>query len=133
MQVKIETSFGSLNVEMSEEDARKLMRYVCEHAERHETLETKRNNDLLKEINLTEKVDQFWFECMIEKEGAKEKGMDVHDAYVSWSIKNKIPHLQKVKFFSYLRETGRMQDTGYIEGQKKTSRNVVVNYERKGE
>lgn len=49
MQVKIETSFCSLNVEMSEEDARKLMRYVCEHAERHETLETKRNNDLLKE------------------------------------------------------------------------------------
>ena len=133
MQVKIETSFVSMNVEMSEEDARKLMRYVCEHAERHETLETKRNNDLLKEINLPEKVDQFWSECMIEKEGAKEKGKDVHDAYVSWSVKNKIPYMQKMKFFSYLRKTGRIQEKSYIKELKGSWHNVVVNYERKGE
>ena len=117
MQVKIETSFGSMNVEMSKEDVKKLMKYVCEHAEEQETLKSKRESSSLKEMNLTEKLSQFLEEYLIQDDHACTKAKDIYTAYVNWGIQKGVICMKKHEFFLYAKEKGLMQERGTVNGQ----------------
>lgn len=112
MQVKIETSFDSMNVEMSKEDVKKLMKYVCEHAEEQEALKSKRESGSLKEINLTEKLSQFLEEHLIQDGHACTKAKDIYTAYVNWCIQKGVICMKKHEFFYMRREKGLCKSVG---------------------